>query len=111
MPIDPLLSLNFPNSAPAPTPGYDEGLEGGLPDNESAEYGAPAGPLSPTDAMGASAGSPEALLQTLLQMTGGNPSTLASLLMQVLSLLSAQGLGPAAPPAPGPASQPQPPMF
>ena len=107
MPIDPMLSLNFPNSAPAPTPGYDEAMEGGIPDNESAEYG----PMSPTDAMGATAGSPEALLQTLLQMTGGNPSTLASLLMQVLSLLSSQGLGPGAPPAPGPASQPQPPMF
>lgn len=102
MPIDPaMLALNFPNSAPAP--GYDEGMEGGMPDNEAAEYGPQAG-LSPTAAMGASAGSPEALLQTLLQFTGGDPQRLIMMLTQLLSMLTGQ--------QPGAPSQPQgqPPM-
>ena len=99
MPIDPMMSLNFPNTAPAP--GYDEGMEGGVPDNEMAEYGPQPG-LSPTSALGASAGSPEALLQTLLQFTGGDPQRLIQMLMQLIQMLSGGQSGPGAPSQPPP---------
>jgi hypothetical protein len=97
-----MLALNFPNSAPAPTPGYDEGMEGGMPDNESLEYGpGPQPGLSPTAALGPSAASPEAMLQTLLNMTGGDPQRLLSTLMQIIALLQGPPQGqPGAPVAP-----------
>lgn len=103
MPINPaMLALNFPNSAPAP--GYDEGMEGGIPDNEALEYGpGPQPGLSPTAALGASAGSPDALLQTLMQYAGGDPNRLIMLLTQLLTMLQGQG-------QPGAPSQP-PPMY
>lgn len=101
MPIDP---LNFPNSMPAPSPfiGSDEGMEGGMPDNESIEYGpGPQPGFSPTAAMGPSAGSPEAILQTLLSMTGGDPQRLLSTLMQIIAMLQGPAQGqPGAPVAP-----------
>jgi hypothetical protein len=94
-----MLALNFPNSAPAPTPGYDEGMEGGLPDSETAEYGPQPG-LSPTDALGPAAGSSDALLATLLKFSGGDPAKLLSMLQQLIAMLSS-GLGanPTAPPS------------
>lgn len=80
MQIDPSMSLDFPNSMPAPTPG-----------------------LSPTAAMGPSAASPEAILQNLLQYTGGDPARLADLLIQLLTMLTGEGQG-------GPEMAPQGPM-
>jgi hypothetical protein len=78
MQIDPSMSLDFPNSMPAPTPG-----------------------LSPTAAMGTSAGSPEAILESLLRQTGGDPNRLISLLTQILMMLTGGEGGEAggAPPA------------
>ena len=97
MPINPMNSLNFPNTVPAP--GYDEGMEGGINDNEMAEYGPQPG-LSPTAALGPAAGSQDALLATLLKFSGGDPNKLLQMLQQLIAMLSG-GLGanPTSPPS------------